>query len=149
MIHEMIFTIVNHQWKRKNLNSLIPLRLRCVDAICSLCSLKIIEKLTSCVVENDVHFPNDINLLWDSVLKVIELISMLCDEINITEWRMEAAFINDMGMSDIALGLLIMKLCERMAETKDSPTPQIVNLLMPQMSILRSYFSLVVCELSV
>jgi hypothetical protein len=41
----------------------------------------------SFVVETDVHFPTDINLLWDAIRKVIELISNLCDEIGITEWR--------------------------------------------------------------
>ena len=41
----------------------------------------------SFVVETDVHFPTDINLLWDAIRKVIELISRLCDEIGITEWR--------------------------------------------------------------
>ena len=41
----------------------------------------------SFVVETDVHFPTDINLLWDAIRKVIELIGKLCDEIGITEWR--------------------------------------------------------------
>ena len=41
----------------------------------------------SFVPETDVHFPTDINLLWDAVRKVIELISRLCNDIGITEWR--------------------------------------------------------------
>jgi hypothetical protein len=41
----------------------------------------------SFVVETNVHFPTDINLLRDAVRKVIELVSKLCDEIGITEWR--------------------------------------------------------------
>ena len=41
----------------------------------------------SFVVETDVHFPTDINLLWDAIRKVIELISKLCDGIGISEWR--------------------------------------------------------------
>lgn len=41
----------------------------------------------SFVLETDVHFPTDINLLWDAICKVIELISRLCDDIGITEWR--------------------------------------------------------------
>lgn len=41
----------------------------------------------SFVLETDVHFPTDINLLWDAIRKVMELISRLCDEIGITEWR--------------------------------------------------------------
>jgi IS5 family transposase len=41
----------------------------------------------SFVVETDVHFPTDINLLWDAIRKVIELTGKLCDQIGISEWR--------------------------------------------------------------
>lgn len=41
----------------------------------------------SFVLETNVHFPTDINLLWDAIRKVIKLIYRLCDEIGITEWR--------------------------------------------------------------
>jgi len=41
----------------------------------------------SFVVETDVHFPTDINLLYDAIRKVIELTSKLCDHIGISEWR--------------------------------------------------------------
>lgn len=41
----------------------------------------------SFVVETDVHYPTDINLLWDAIRKVIELISKECDELGISEWR--------------------------------------------------------------
>lgn len=41
----------------------------------------------SFVLETDVHFPTDINLLWDAIRKVIKLIYRLCDEIGVTEWR--------------------------------------------------------------
>jgi IS5 family transposase len=41
----------------------------------------------SFVVETDVHFPTDINLLFDAIRKVIELTSKLCDRIGISEWR--------------------------------------------------------------
>ena len=41
----------------------------------------------SFVLETDVHFPTDINLLWDAVRKIIELTSRLCGEIGISEWR--------------------------------------------------------------
>jgi hypothetical protein len=41
----------------------------------------------SFVLETDVHFPTDINLLRDAIRKVMELISRLCDEIGVTEWR--------------------------------------------------------------
>ncbi len=39
------------------------------------------------VVETDVHYPTDINLLWDAIRKVIELIARECTQLGITEWR--------------------------------------------------------------
>ena len=44
----------------------------------------------SFVVETDVHFPTDINLLWDAIRKLIEIVAGLCAEIGITEWRQSA-----------------------------------------------------------
>jgi transposase, IS5 family len=41
----------------------------------------------SFVLETDVHYPTDINLLWDAIRKVIELISKECDNLGISEWR--------------------------------------------------------------
>jgi IS5 family transposase len=44
----------------------------------------------SFVVETDVHFPTDINLLWDAIRKLIEIVAGLCAEIGITDWRQSA-----------------------------------------------------------
>lgn len=41
----------------------------------------------SFVVETDVHFPTDINLLWDSMRKMITLIALIFSELGLTEWR--------------------------------------------------------------
>jgi hypothetical protein len=41
----------------------------------------------SFVVETDVHYPTDINLLWDAVRKVVSLTAGHCDELGVTEWR--------------------------------------------------------------
>ncbi len=41
----------------------------------------------SFVVETDVHYPTDINLLFDAMRKTINLIEGVCFEIGITEWR--------------------------------------------------------------
>jgi transposase, IS5 family len=48
---------------------------------------KIRAKCDSFVVEMDVHYPTDANLLWDSLRKVITIISFLCQEADITGWR--------------------------------------------------------------
>jgi IS5 family transposase len=41
----------------------------------------------SFVVETDVHYPTDINLLRDAVRKIIELCAMLCGLFNLSDWR--------------------------------------------------------------
>lgn len=44
----------------------------------------------SFVVETNVHYPTDTNLLWDAIRKVVEITSCLCDEYNIPGWRQSA-----------------------------------------------------------
>jgi len=41
----------------------------------------------SFVVETDVHYPTDINLLFDAMRKVIVLIMAVCDDLGISGWR--------------------------------------------------------------
>ena len=41
----------------------------------------------SFVVETDVHYPTDINLLFDGMRKVILLIMALCDDLGVSGWR--------------------------------------------------------------
>lgn len=41
----------------------------------------------SFVVETDVHYPTDINLLWDAIRKIITLVARECFSLGITEWR--------------------------------------------------------------
>jgi len=41
----------------------------------------------SFVVETDVHYPTDTNLLFDAIRKMISLIAIVCSEIGITAWR--------------------------------------------------------------
>ena len=36
-------------------------------------------RMDSFVVETDVHYPTDINLLWDAMRKIIELTGKLCE----------------------------------------------------------------------
>jgi transposase, IS5 family len=44
-------------------------------------------KCDSFVVETDVHYPTDINLLFDAVRKMIRLIGILCSIAGSSEWR--------------------------------------------------------------
>ena len=41
----------------------------------------------SFVVETDVHYPTDINLLWDAIRKIITLVAIEFNTTGITEWR--------------------------------------------------------------
>ena len=41
----------------------------------------------SFVVETNVHYPTDINLLYDAIRKVIQLTAQLCDNHGLSEWR--------------------------------------------------------------
>jgi hypothetical protein len=41
----------------------------------------------SFVVETDVHYPTDINLLFDAMRKVILLLMALCDDLGVSGWR--------------------------------------------------------------
>jgi hypothetical protein len=41
----------------------------------------------SFVVETDVHYPTDTNLLFDATRKMINLIAIICSEIGVTTWR--------------------------------------------------------------
>ena len=50
-------------------------------------------KCDSYVLETDVHFPTDINLLFDAVKVMIKLIAVLCGKLGITEWRQSVYYI--------------------------------------------------------
>ena len=44
----------------------------------------------SFVVETDVHYPTDINLLFDAMRKVINLVAGVCDKLGLSCWRQNA-----------------------------------------------------------
>ena len=44
----------------------------------------------SFVVETHVHYPTDINLLWDALRKTIEISADLCESYGLTDWRQSA-----------------------------------------------------------
>ncbi len=62
-----------------------------IDAGHKIVKKKDDEKLNgrcdSFVVETNVHYPTDINLLYDSMRKVITLVAYLCTLFALTEWR--------------------------------------------------------------
>ena len=41
----------------------------------------------SFVLETDVHYPTDINLLFDSIRKMIQLAALICDDLGMSLWR--------------------------------------------------------------
>lgn len=50
----------------------------------------------SFVVETHVHFPTDINLLFDATRKVIELTAQLCEKHKMSGWRQSAHLIREL-----------------------------------------------------
>jgi len=44
----------------------------------------------SFVVKTHVHFPTDINLLWDAIRKTLHTCAGLCNALDLTEWRQSA-----------------------------------------------------------
>ena len=44
-------------------------------------------KTDSYVLETDVHYPTDANLLWDAARKSIEILAVLCEEYGVSGWR--------------------------------------------------------------
>lgn len=48
---------------------------------------KLRGRCDSFVVETNVHYPTDINLLYDAMRKAIELVTTLCTMTNLTGWR--------------------------------------------------------------
>jgi hypothetical protein len=81
---------------KDNLVLLTPATLDCISQIVVAAGHSLVmrkndtELRGSCdsfVVESDVHYPTDINLLFDAVRKTIQIIAIICSEIGITQWR--------------------------------------------------------------
>jgi len=51
---------------------------------------KLRGRCDSFVVETDVHYPTDINLLFDAIRKVITLVAGVCDRLGLSPWRQSA-----------------------------------------------------------
>lgn len=86
----------------KQLNSII------VDFGHSIVKKKEAEALSlktdSFAVENNVHFPTDYNLLWDSARKSIDMVTKLQENHNIEGWRKIKDWRNDLKNKMRALG---------------------------------------------
>jgi hypothetical protein len=50
-------------------------------------TVELMGRCDSFVVQTDVHYPTDINLLLDAIRKIVFLIGRLCDDLGVTEWR--------------------------------------------------------------
>lgn len=55
--------------------------------ICGDDEVRLKGRCDSFVLETDVHYPTDINLLWDAIQKIIFLVTELCFDVGITRWR--------------------------------------------------------------
>lgn len=61
-------------------------------------------KTDSFVVESNVHFPTDYNLLWDSARKCIDMVTKLQENHNLPGWRKVKDWRNDLKNKMRALG---------------------------------------------
>ena len=61
-----------------------------LEVKCKKEELELKGRCDSFVVETNVHYPTDINLLFDAIRKVIFLIWQLCGELGILGWRSSA-----------------------------------------------------------
>lgn len=61
-------------------------------------------KTDSFVVESNVHFPTDYNLLWDSARKCIEMVTKLQENHNLSGWRKTKNWCKDLKNKMRALG---------------------------------------------
>jgi hypothetical protein len=57
----------------------------------------------SFVVETDVHYPTDTNLLFDATRKMISLIAIICSEIGVTTWRQSHHNILKPNLGDLVI----------------------------------------------
>jgi hypothetical protein len=57
------------------------------DMVCGNNDIELKGRCDSFVVETDVHYPTDINLLLDAVRKIVFQTGRLCDDLGITAWR--------------------------------------------------------------
>ena len=61
-------------------------------------------KTDSFVVESNVHFPTDYNLLWDSARKALDMVTKVQDEYNLPGWRKVKNWRGDLKNKMRALG---------------------------------------------
>jgi len=78
----------------------------------------------SFVVETDVHFPTDVNLLFDAIRKMIGLIGIICSEIGITEWRQSHH--NIQKVKGLLRGIQRLKRSTSKDETKKAQRDQLI-----------------------
>jgi IS5 family transposase len=78
----------------------------------------------SFVVETDVHFPTDVNLLFDAIRKMIGLIGIICSEIGISEWRQSHH--NIQKVKGLLRGIQRLKRSTSKDETKKAQRDQLI-----------------------
>jgi IS5 family transposase len=78
----------------------------------------------SFVVETDVHYPTDTNLLFDAMRKMISLIAIICSEIGVTAWRQSHQ--NIMKVKGLLRGIQRLKRSTSKDEAKKQKRDQFI-----------------------
>ena len=78
----------------------------------------------SFVVETDVHYPTDTNLLFDAMRKMTSLIAIICSEVGVTAWRQSHH--NIIKVKGLLRGIQRLKRSTSKDETKKQKRDQFI-----------------------
>jgi hypothetical protein len=99
-------------------------------------------------VETDVHFPTDINLLFDAIRKVITLIRLLCDGAGIAGWRQSKQNIRKIKKSYRSIQKL-RRSTSKDEKKKSEREVQIVEAYLEYLDLVQSYLDKVEATLAI
>jgi len=92
----------------------------------------------SFVLETNVHYPTDINLLFDAIRKIIQLISALCSNIQITDWIQWAYYIRKIKKEYNKI-IRLKKSTSKNEEKKAAKEKQIIDAHKKYIDLVRTY----------
>lgn len=92
----------------------------------------------SFVVETDVHYPTDINLLWDAIRKIITLVAVECLSLGITEWRQSDYILRKIKKS-FNLARRLKRSNSKNKERKAKQAERIIQAHQQYIDLVRSY----------
>lgn len=90
-------------------------------------------RLDSFVVETNVHYPTDINLLWDAVRKTLQIGQTLAEDLSIQGWRQSRHHLRTTKN--------LYRRIQRIHDKKQRETPQYKELIREYIESAKEYFN--------